>query len=109
MVGPSEQDPVAGHQAQVADQDVGHLSHARRQLGVGPGLLIRDQATPTPAPGQMAVEQELDAVELLRVAQLGEGEEQLRPGLQRGEVVSGEGVDVRRRRQLHGHGAPTCE
>ncbi len=64
-------------------------------VGVRPGRLVGDQAAPLSAgPRRRGIEQLLSAVELLRVPQLRQLEDQLRPLLTRREVIPDKGVDV---------------
>ena len=98
-----QQHPVAGHQAEVLDEHLGDLvgrgGAGRRRSRVSSG--DSRQGRSGAVLGDDVVEQGGRAVEPVGVVQLRQVEEQLGPLVERRQVVAAEGVDVRRRRELH--------
>jgi hypothetical protein len=103
IVRSSQQDPVAGYQLEILDQHPGDPVDGLAHLAVGPGAVLAPQARPvgSEALGR-AVEQFDGGVEHLRVAELREGEDQIRPGRPGRQMVTGEGVDVGSTRDCQG-------
>ena len=103
VVGAAQQDPVAGHDPEVLDQDMGDPVRGSQQVAVRPGGGAGEvQARAVGAvPLDDVVQQCGGAVEPIRVAELGQLEGQLRPLCGRWQVVATEGVDMGGRKQLH--------
>ena len=99
----AQQHAVPGDEAEVLDEDLGHLVGAALQFPVGPGPAVGGEqggAVGTEA-ADGVVDQRGGGVELLRVLQFREGELQRGPLLCRRQIVTRKGVQVRRGRQFH--------
>ena len=105
MVRAAEEDPLARHDPQVVDEDMGEAVGLREEVSVGPDDRVVSGPNAGAIPGatvDMIVEEHGRDVESIRVGQPGHVEVELRPGIPRGQVVAGEGVDVGARRQWCG-------
>ena len=93
---------MPGTNSELADEDVADAVHPLLELAVGERLDWADEADHAPpALVDPAVEKSRAAIEPLRILQLRPREQEVGPLILRGQIVPGEGVDMRRIR--HGH------
>ena len=95
-VGAAQQHTMARNHSEIAGERVGDAVHALGQLCVGEGFGRRDQARPIAvAGGNPAVEQLDHAVRAIRILELRQAEQKVRPFGARGQVVACECVEMR--------------
>ena len=97
-IGSAQQHAMTRHHPEIAREHVGEAVHALGKLRIGDDLGRRDQARPVAMTcGDPSVEQLHHAVHPLRIVELRQSEQKVRPLLARGQVVTGKRVAMRRR------------
>jgi hypothetical protein len=91
----AQQHAAAGGQPEIVAQHVGNAVDLRQQLGVGEAFARADQrGARAPAARDGVIEQRARAVQALRVLQLGQVEQEVRPGARRRQVRTREAIGV---------------